>query len=129
MTDRMPHGGADLGTCAWCRSPVAATVICDHVIGWTAGIDSEGTSPRLVKREALTCDLPLCDEHTTQVGRFFLCGEHGTDIDTFDRCPLHAGVSDFWTGLLTERGMREARELLRRRAALSSGVIVGERDR
>lgn len=119
----------DIG-CCWCQKPTNATLLCDHVIGWIAEIDSTGEHPRLVKREAVTCDLPMCEAHATTIGRSFVCSGIGTedataDIESIDRCPLHAGRRDDGAPMLTDIGIRAARDRLRFEAALRSGVITG----
>lgn len=102
---------SDIGVCIVCGAH--AEWLCDRILGWSTVIDETGHEPRLVKDKMLTCDAPMCDEHTHVEAHRHLCGEEGCNQETFDVCPNHVG--GFNSGaLLTENGA----EALRARARI-----------
>jgi len=40
-----------------------------------------------------TCDMPMCEDHATQVGAMHICGKQ-SDHETIDHCPEHVGRTE-----------------------------------
>lgn len=87
--------------CIQCGAP--SSRLCDFCIGWPiaeyvrVGQPSENRFMALVGTNGageaplpFTCDAPLCDRCTKEVGRIHMSGKSGM-VDPIDRCPQHAG--------------------------------------
>lgn len=90
--------------CINCGQPSAK--LCDFCIGWPiAGyvrvgrpsenrfraVTGRGDDPEAPFPLPFTCDAPLCESCTKQIGMRFACGKDGGH-DSVDRCPQHAGT-------------------------------------
>ena len=82
--------------CFYCEKP--AVRWCDYTIGGPiAGYARVGPASDNrfyacfdIKQLPYTCDMPMCEDHSAQVGSIFM----PNDIETIDHCPEHAGKSD-----------------------------------
>jgi hypothetical protein len=66
-------------TCHFCGQ--RATRLCDHPVKGANGLYSVS--------DARTCDLPICDGCTTELGKNFDLSGPGV-ADTTDHCPFHS---------------------------------------
>lgn len=78
--------------CMWCDKP--AIRYCDAAIGFEAVAavrDKAGNVTGLLAGggNSWTCDAPMCDEHSKQVGH--VCWQ---EPDSIDRCPHHMEHSE-----------------------------------
>lgn len=91
------------GPCIKCGAP--STRLCDFCIGWPiaeyvrVGQPSENRFMALTGSNAagetplpFTCDAPLCDRCTKEVGRIHMSAKVGM-VDPIDRCPLHTDIA------------------------------------
>lgn len=87
---------AQSNRCHYCEN--AATKLCDFQIGLPIGGIAENRGKKFytvdIGRPFFTCDRPLCDQHSTEVGRLFWSGEGTGGVDSFDRCPDHASTQE-----------------------------------
>lgn len=86
--------------CFYCDNP--ATRYCDFALGGPiAGYERVGNieDNRFyacfdVDQMPYTCDMPMCEEHATQVGSVHICGK-ASGHETIDHCPEHRGKREF----------------------------------
>lgn len=85
--------------CFYCDAP--GTKLCDFVLGWTIGgyvrtgkvADNQFYATCCIDGPMFTCDMSMCDEHSSYQGMFHASGKAGFS-ESIDYCPEHIGHKD-----------------------------------
>lgn len=94
--------------CFYCDKPHVK--LCDYIIGViVSGPKKPKDGHAIDSLNPVTCDRPLCTDHTTIEGRIMACsrsGKHrGCHHDTIDKCVEHVGMRDNHPPLYTQEEM------------------------
>lgn len=121
--------------CFYCDKP--ATRFCDFALGGPIGSyvrigrigDNRFHACFDAGQMPYTCDMPMCDEHSKQVGAVHICGKQSSH-ETIDHCPEHVGRREDHCPCTEEEAetLRRAVRVQANRAKIRAAASIGAKE-